>query len=414
MKVKKVKKQPEPEVQSDSDEEKQNSAEKSSGSDDSDDDADIPDPVNSNDDVINEMDAGESSDEDAPEEISSKVNPQEAIKTPQKPKEEKKEKEPAKLAYDKEDELKTVFCGNIPNASNVNETRIKDLFSQHGTVKSVRFRSESGKVLFSKKMKRDVKNFIAYVVFEKEEEAKSSIALNGYKLLSNVLRVNMANNKKEAFSSKGTIFVGNLPFDAPESEIYDYFSQVGEIEYVRKIANKGIAYVCFQKGVNLSHALKLNEKAFKGRNLRISRCESKEKQEKKKMFKKDDKTGKIVKQKVRKPHKMNEDAFVRGRSNNNPIIKKIKDTQKAKFNKFTDANQLSKKELFRRGGKMDQNQRDERREKTSKKQKFFGAKVDGIDKAKSKKAKVSKSIKEQKVIAKKLKSAAARGLGSKQ
>lgn len=62
---------------------------------------------------------------------------------------------------------------------------------------------------------------------------------------------------------------------------------------------------------------------------------------------------------------------------------------------------------------MDQNQRDETREKSKKKQKFFGAKVDGIDKIKSKKNKVSKSIKEQKVIAKKLKSAAARVSGEK-
>lgn len=317
--------------------------------------------------------------------------------------------EPKKLAYDKSEELRTVFCGNIPNASNVNETRIKDLFSEYGTVKSVRFRSEVGKILFSKKMKKDCKNFLAYVVFEKEDDAKKSVQLNGFKLLDNHLRVNMANNKKEAFSSKGTIFVGNLPFDALETEIHQYFSQVGQIEYVRKIANKGIAYICFQKGVNLSIALKLNEKSFKGRNLRISRCESKDKQEKKKLFKKDAKTGKIVKQKVRKPHKINEEAFMRGRTNNNPIIKKIKDTQKAKFNKFTDANKLSKKEIFRKGGRMDQNQRDDNREKSNKKKKkFFGAKVEGLDKTKSKKSKVSKSIKEQKVIAKKLKSAATR------
>lgn len=383
---------------------KEEYASKNDSSGTSSDEDDIPtvsDLSKANEKVLEAMDEDGSSSDDE----ETKKSPQ---KAKQSPRLKDDESEPKKLAYDKSEESRTIFCGNIPNAPNVNETRIKDLFAEYGSVKSVRFRSEAGKVLFSKKMKKECKNFLAYVVFEKEEDAKKSVQLNGFKLLDNHLRVNMANNKKEAFSSKGTIFVGNLPFDALETEIHQYFSQVGQIEYVRKIANKGIAYICFQKGVNLSKALKLNEKPFKGRNLRISRCESKEKQDKKKLFKKDTTTGKIVKQKVRKPHKINEEAFMRGRANNNPIIKKIKDTQKAKFNKFTDANKLSKKEIFRRGGRSDQNHRDENREKTNKKTKYFGAKVDGLDKTKSKKSKVSKSIKQQKVIAKKLKSAASR------
>lgn len=337
---------------------------------------------------------------------------------PKKVKDTKKEvsdktEEAKKLAYDKDEESKTVFCGNIPNAPNVNETRIKDLFSEHGTIKSVRFRTEAGKKIFSKKIRKTCTSFLAYVVFEKEEDAQKSVKLNGYQLLENYLRVNMANNKKDAFSNKGTVFVGNLPFDALESEVHEYFSQVGGIEYVRKIANKGIAYVCFQKGVNISKALKLNDKPFKGRNLRISRCESKEKQDKKKMFKKDDRSGKVIRQKVQRPHKINDDAFMRGRSNNNPIIKKIKDTQKAKYNRFTDAQKVSKKELFRSGGSMDQKLREENREKSNKKLKFFGSKVAGVNENKSKKTKVSKSLKQQKVIAKKLKSAAARTFGKK-
>lgn len=344
------------------------------------------------------------------------------VETPAKTKKVKKDKKVAapdaeaeeakKLAYDKAEERRTVFCGNIPNAPNVNDTRIKDLFSEYGPVKSVRFRTEDGKKILSKKTRKGCKSFIAYVVLENEEDARKSVQLNGYKLLENHLRVNMANNKRETFSSKGTIFVGNLSFDATEAEVHEYFTQVGEIEYVRKIANKGIAYVCFQKGVNLSKALKLNEKPFKGRNLRISRCESKDKQEKKKMFKKDEKTGRLVKQKVRRPHKINEQVVMMGRHNNNPIVKKIKDNQKAKYNRFTDTHKDSKKELFRRGGKMDQTDREQTREKGKKKQKFFGSKVEGIDKHKSKKAKASKSMKQQKVIAKKLKSAAARSVQS--
>lgn len=412
MKVKKPAKNVKIETKSDSEDSENNNDVSENNSEDSSDEEDnleAADPGIENEAILKEMDENsdeDSMEEEAPEEISSKKEAQK----PPKLDAEKAETEAKKLAYDKEDEEKTVFCGNIPNAPNVNETRIKDLFSQFGPVKSVRFRNETGKVIFSKKIKKETRNFIAYVVFEQLEDAKKSLQLNEYELLDNHLRVNMANNKKDAFSNKGTIFVGNLPFDALESEIHQHFSQVGSIEYVRKIANKGIAYVCFHKGVQIATALKLNDKPFKGRNLRVSRCESREKQDKKKLFKKDPTSGKIVKQKVKKPHKINEEAFVRGRANNNPIIKKIKDSQKAKFNKFSDARQLSKKELFRRGGKMDQNQRDETREKSKKKQKFFGAKVDDTGKVKNKKPKVSKSIKEQKVIAKKLKSAAARVL----
>lgn len=52
---------------------------------------------------------------------------------------------PGKFAYDKEDESKTVFCGNLPNHSNINETRVKDIFQPYGPVKSIRLRSENGK-----------------------------------------------------------------------------------------------------------------------------------------------------------------------------------------------------------------------------------------------------------------------------
>lgn len=145
------------------------------------------------------------------------------------------------LAYDKEDEAKTVFCGNLPNHSNVNETRVKELFQPYGEVKSVRMRSETGKIIYSKKSRKKCKSLIAYVVFKNEEDAKKSLELNGYKIHENYLRVNMANSKKEAFSKgvKGMIFVGNLSFEVTPNEVQDYFSSVGSIEYVRVIPNKG-------------------------------------------------------------------------------------------------------------------------------------------------------------------------------
>lgn len=97
-------------------------------SSDDDDDDDVPqtsDPVAANQKVIDEMDG--SSDE-APEEKSSKIT---KVKGAEKTGEKKtldEEVEEKKPAYDKSDESRTVFCGNIPNAPNINETRLKDLF----------------------------------------------------------------------------------------------------------------------------------------------------------------------------------------------------------------------------------------------------------------------------------------------
>ncbi|CAO1354923.1 unnamed protein product [Diamesa hyperborea] len=373
----------------------------------------IPDHVESNQTILDQLNkqhnSDDSDDDDAPEEVSSKKKETPKVKGDKKSaklddEETKANKEPA---YKKEDEAKTVFVGNIPNDPNVNETRIKDLFSPYGEVKSVRFRTESGKVVFSKKIKKNCKYFIGYVVFQKEEDAKKSVALNGTLLLENHLRINMANNKKEAFNNKGTVFVGNLPFDAAEKDIHEHFSQIGPVEYVRIIANKGIAYVCYKKETNLAKVLKLHDKPFKGRNLRVTKCISKEKQDKDKMFKKDPKTGKLMRQKVTKGHKLGDEKFLKGRSNNNPIIKKIKDTQKAKWNKFSEADRVPKKDLFRKGGKIEKDNQAIQRERNVNKQQYFGTKVDtGVDKKKSKKKQASKSVKDKKVLIAKLKSAA--------
>lgn len=272
----------------------------------------------------------------------------------------------------------------------------------------MRIRSEGGKVIYNKKMMNKTENFNAYIVFEKEEDAKNSIELNGHGILGHHLRVNMANSKNDAFSNKGTVFVGNLPFEATEAEIHDFFSPVGKIEYVRKIPKRGIGYVRFDKGVDIVKALKMTDQVLGGRNIRVTRCETKQKQEKNKMFKKDEKTGKFNKQRVKKAHKIKDNVLLSGRANNNPIIKKIKEKQTAKFNKFS-RDSVSKSDVFRKGGQMDQNLRNMSREKTKKKQTFSGTKVDDINqKSKVKKGKVSKMVKQQKVIVKKLKSAAAR------
>lgn len=182
--------------------------------------------------------------------------------------------EKSKKAYPKEDELNTVFVGNIPNEPNMNEARIKELFSKFGPIKSVRFRTATGQVIFTQKVKKSATSFNAYVVFTNQDDAESSLQLNGHQLNEHHLRVNLANQYKYESNNKGTIFVGNLPFKATETDVHGHFSKVGNIEYVRILPNKGIAYVCFKKGINMADAVKFN-KPFGGRTLRIERYVSK-------------------------------------------------------------------------------------------------------------------------------------------
>ena len=108
---------------------------------------------------------------------------------------------------------------------------------------------------------------------------------------------------------------------------------------------------------------------------------------------------------MKKPH---DERFLKGRANNNPIIKKIKDSQKAKFNKFTKSEDrnISKKELFRKGGagpgagkKFNKTEIKQHQEK---KNQFLGNKV---DKKNKKKSKMSKGDRDKKVIIAKLKKA---------
>jgi nucleolar protein 12 len=77
---------------------------------------------------------------------------------------------------------------------------------------------------------------------------------------------------------KQTIFIGNLPFNVQDEKVYHFFSECGDIQYVRmirdKITNvgKGIGYVMFKDKASVSLALKLDGQLFEKRPIRITRC----------------------------------------------------------------------------------------------------------------------------------------------
>eukprot|EP00058_Branchiostoma_floridae_P024551 XP_002610041.1 hypothetical protein BRAFLDRAFT_129224 [Branchiostoma floridae] len=132
---------------------------------------------------------------------------------------------PGKTLRDPERDQRTVFVGNLPVSTTKKE--LKKMFRKFGEIESVRFRS--------------------------------------------------------IFDHKLSIFVGNLPFDVEDDSVYEHFSQCGEVEGVRIIRDsksglgKGFGYVLFQDSASVGLAIRLNEKTFSGRKIRVKRAVKKEK-----------------------------------------------------------------------------------------------------------------------------------------
>ncbi|XP_035780509.1 nucleolar protein 12-like [Anopheles albimanus] len=159
-----------------------------------------------------------------------------------------------------------VFVGNLPPT--INQNKVKSLFKQYGTILSVRFRTnEGGKIPRRKDMKK-LKSLICYIRFSSKSEMEQACSMDGQLVEENRIRV-CPQKQKQMGAINSTVFVGNISIATTDNELYDFFSGVGEIEYVRQIANKGVAFVCFKKGVSIKKALKLNQQTLNGRALRI-------------------------------------------------------------------------------------------------------------------------------------------------
>lgn len=86
------------------------------------------------------------------------------------------------------------------------------------------------------------------------------------------LHVTKGNHIEKDF--KTTLFVGNVPYDADEEEIREFFRKCGEVDYVRIIRDKitfqshGFCYVKMKNLDSVKKALLIKDK-FKERELRI-------------------------------------------------------------------------------------------------------------------------------------------------
>lgn len=183
-----------------------------------------------------------------------------------------------------EDNAKTVFVGNMPLT--MNEKSIRRIFSDFGTVDSVRMRNLipaneklSRRVThLSGKLNDKQTSLTFYVKFTSEEFVEKALKYNGTKLEDHVIRVDKVGNKKKEFGKDLAVFVGNLPFDIKENTLFAFFSeQIGPVEAVRIVRDKvtgmgkGFAFVNFQQDSSVSLALSMETIKMEKRDLRITK-----------------------------------------------------------------------------------------------------------------------------------------------
>lgn len=181
----------------------------------------------------------------------------------------------------------SVFVGNLPSVTK--KSMIKQIFKPFGKILSVRFRTLDGEILFKKKRKM-AKALNCYVRFETKDEAQAACAMNGHLFEGHHLRVSLQSQKQLGHHAS-TVFIGNIHRDTTDNELHEFFSKVGDIEYVRQISGKYIGYVCFKKGVSIAKALKLNQQLLNGRPLRVMKIDQRQQNTRK------NKKGNLVKNK---------------------------------------------------------------------------------------------------------------------
>ncbi|KAA0053031.1 nucleolar protein 12 [Cucumis melo var. makuwa] len=201
-----------------------------------------------------------------------------------------------KEGFDDESKLlRTVFVGNLP--LKVKKKALAKEFSQFGEIDSVRIRSvpidiaNSKKprkgAIISKKLNEAADSSHAYVVFKTEESAQASLSHNMAVFAGNHIRVDRAcpPHKKlkvgngPIYDPKRTVFVGNLPFDVKDEELYQLFCGIdtmgSSVEAVRVIRDpkvnvgKGFAYVFFKTREAANSVVNNQKLELRGRTLRL-------------------------------------------------------------------------------------------------------------------------------------------------
>ncbi|MCD9561257.1 hypothetical protein HAX54_020261 [Datura stramonium] len=190
--------------------------------------------------------------------------------------------------------LRTIFVGNLP--LKIKKKALMKEFGSFGEVESVRIRSipvtdsatPRKAAIIKKKLNDNADSVNAYVVFKSEESAQASLAHNMAVVGGRHIRVDracpprkkMKGDNSALYDNKRTIFVGNLPFDVKDEEIYQLFSGMKEfessIEAVRVVRDpntllgKGIAYVLFKTREAANVVSRKRNLKLRDRELRLS------------------------------------------------------------------------------------------------------------------------------------------------
>ncbi|XP_021832540.1 RNA-binding protein 34 [Prunus avium] len=190
--------------------------------------------------------------------------------------------------------LRTVFVGNLP--LKVKKKVLIKEFSKFGEVESVRIRSVP--ILDTKKPRKGaiLTNQIhdkadsvnGYIVFRTEESAQASLSHNMAVVEGHHIRVDRACPPRKKLKGESaavydhtrTVFVGNLPFDVKDEEVYQLFCGINnmesKVEAIRIIRDpnygigKGIAYVLFRTREAANLVVKKRNLKLGDRELRLS------------------------------------------------------------------------------------------------------------------------------------------------
>ncbi|CAD6207727.1 unnamed protein product [Miscanthus lutarioriparius] len=182
--------------------------------------------------------------------------------------------------------LRTVFVGNLPL-----RTKRKVLtkeFAAFGEIESVRIRSVP---LVDTKLSRRgavLQGKCACLhCFKDEQSARAALSHNMALFGGNHIRVDMACPPRKKLGGDGplydrkrTVFVGNLPFDVKDEEIYQVFcsssGSEGNVEAIRVIRDpssslgKGIAYVLFKTREAANSIARKRDMKIRDRLLRLT------------------------------------------------------------------------------------------------------------------------------------------------
>ncbi|KAF5729716.1 RNA recognition motif-containing family protein [Tripterygium wilfordii] len=190
--------------------------------------------------------------------------------------------------------LRTVFVGNLP--MKVKKKVLLKEFSRFGEVESIRIRSvplldtkkpRKGAIMM-KQINDAAESVHAYIVFKTEQSAMAALAHNMAALGGNHIRVDRACPPRKKlkgettplYDNKRTVFIGNLPFDVKDEDIFQLFSGISgmetSIEAIRVIRDpgtslgKGIAYVLFKTREAAHTVIKKRNLKLRDRELRLS------------------------------------------------------------------------------------------------------------------------------------------------